>query len=176
MRAWIAAVLALGACCLPGCSFGGDEVAQRVQQPTLLSAAAVERQQAASPARALFEWWRAMQLANFRSGARHYPGELQLTPEQLERQVRVATGAFSARPLVVEVDENGSRATVAVLLENRTRAPNGRVDVLRVPRSFELVRENGDWRLADNNYLERAVRDQESLAEALRGQQGSAQP
>ena len=150
-------MLALGACTLSGCSFGGDEVAQRVQQPTLLSAAAVERQPAGSPGRAFLEWWRAMQFDDVRAGARHYAAASAVTREQLDRQLQLATGAFGARPRVVDVDEAGERATVLVLLETRARNPNGRVDVLRVPRSFELVREEGDWRLADNA-LSRACR------------------
>ena len=170
-------MLALGACTLAGCSFGGDEVAERVQQPTLLSAAAVERQPAGSPARALFEWWRAMQFDDSRARRRATtPPRWAHARAARAPARRWPRGAFGARPRVVEVDESGDRATVSVLLESRTRNPNGRVDVLRVPRSFELVREDGDWRLADNRYLERAVRDQESLAEALRDQQGGTQP
>ena len=169
-------MLALSACTLPGCSFGGDELVERVQQPTLLSAAAVERQPAGSPGRAFLEWWRVLQFNDARAGARRYAAAAAVTPERLDRQLEAASGAFSARPQVVEVNESGGRATVLVLLENRTRNPNGRVDVLRVPRSFELVREEGDWMLADNTYLERAVRDQESLEQALRDQQGGTQP
>jgi hypothetical protein len=176
VRFALVALLALGAGALGGCSFGGDEVAERVQQPTLLSAAAVERQAPGSPSRALFEWWRALQFSDSRAAARHYAGALGVTPERLDEQLAEAGGAFSARPRVVEVDERGDRATVLVVLETRTLNPNGRVDVLRVPRSFELVRDDGDWRLADNRFLKRAVRDQARLEEALRDQQGGLQP
>jgi hypothetical protein len=73
----------------------------------------------------------------------------------------------------VEVDRRDGRATVSVLLELRTSNPNGRVDVTRSARAFALVREGGRWRLADNRYLEGAVRQQRELARALRGQGGS---
>jgi hypothetical protein len=177
MRSSLAALLAAGVIVgLGGCSFGGDEPAERVQQPTLLSAAAVERQPPGSPARALFEWWRVMQFDDPRAGARLYAQALRITPAQLERQLAVATPAFDPRPLFVESQQRGELAIVRVLLESRARNPNGRVDVVRAPRSFELVRARGGWRLADNRYLERSVRGQRALAEALRDQARESQP
>jgi hypothetical protein len=76
----------------------------------------------------------------------------------------------------VESQQRGELAIVRVLLESRARNPNGRVDVVRAPRSFELVRARGGWRLADNRYLERSVRGQRALAEALRDQARESQP
>jgi hypothetical protein len=169
-------LIALGACLPPaGCSFGGDEPAERVEQPTLLSAARVERLPAGSPERALFEWWRAMQFDDAAAGAHFYAAGAAVTGEQLDRQLGVARAAFRARPGLVDVSRQSERATVAVLLEQRAVAPNGRVDIKRTPRAFDLIREKGRWRLADNAYLERAVRDQRALARALRKQGGSQQ-
>ena len=177
MRGVLAGALMLCALLVAGCSFGGDQVAERVRQPTLLSAAAVAKQPAGSPSRALYAWWRAMQYADTRAAARYYDAALGVTPVELDDQLAVATDAFTARPRLVETrDDGGGGATVLVLLESRTKNPNGRVDVLRVPRSFALRRDGGGWRLADNRYLERAVRDQEALAEALRNQAEETAP
>lgn len=177
MRGVLAGALMLCALLVAGCSFGGDEVAERVRQPTLLSASAVAKQPAGSPSRALFGWWRAMQYADTRAAARYYAAALAISAGELDDQLAVATDAFRARPRLMETrDDGGGRAAVLVLLESRTRSPNGRVDVLRVPRSFALRREDGGWRLADNRYLERAVRDQEALAEALRDQAEETAP
>ncbi len=177
MRPALAGLLVLCTFLVAGCSFGGDEVAERVRQPTLLSAAAVAEQPVGSPSRALFAWWRAMQYADTEAAARYYDAALGITAGELEAQLAVAIDAFRARPRLMETrDDGANRATVTVLLESRTNNPNGRVDVVRLPRSFALRRGNGEWRLADNRYLERAVRDQEALAEALRDQAGESAP
>jgi hypothetical protein len=169
------ALLALGLCLLPaGCSFGGDEVAQKVQGPALLSAASIGRLPAGSPERALFEWWRAMQFDNVAAATPQYARRAGVTDARLDAQLSNAGRAFDARPRLVEVDRRGERATVSVLLELRTSNPNGRVDITRSARAFELVREGGRWRLADNRYLDGAVRQQRELARALRGQGGSS--
>jgi hypothetical protein len=160
--------LALGMCLVPGCGFGGDEPTERVQQPTLLRAADVNRHAAGSPARALLEWWRAMQFDNATAAAGYYAASLRLEPEQIDRQLVLSRTAFNGRPRVIQVDERDDRATVLVLFEQRIANPNGRVDVVRSPRGFNLVRENGEWKIADNLYVERAVRTQRRLNEALR--------
>jgi hypothetical protein len=177
MRPALAGLVVLCTFLVAGCSFGGNEVAERVRQPTLLSAATVAKQPAGSPSRALFAWWRAMQYADTGAAARYYDPALGITSGELEDQLAVATDSFKARPRLMETrDDGGGRATLLVLLESRTKNPNGRVDVLRVPRSFALRRRNGEWGLADNRYLERAVRDQEALAQALRDKAGESAP
>jgi hypothetical protein len=174
VRAGLSAVLALGVCLLPaGCSFGGDEVAQKVQQPALLSAASIGRLPAGSPERTLFEWWRAMQFDDVAAAAPRYASRASVTAARLDAQLSTAGRAFDPRPRLVEVDRRDGRATVSVLLELRTSNPNGRVDVTRSARAFALVLEGGRWRLADNRYLEGAVRQQRELARALRGREGS---
>lgn len=161
----LAVVLALGP---GGCSFGGDEIAERVQEPMLVSRQAVERQAPGSPARALLEWWRTMQFDDAPAAAGLYSERVEIDPKRLADELELAGAAFDARPGIVEVQEEGRRATVLALLERRTRNPNGRVDVLRRARAFHLVREDGAWKLADNRYLERAART--VLGEALREQ------
>ena len=136
----MSAVLAL-VCLLPaGCSFGGDEVAQRVQQPALLSAASIGRLPAGSPERTLFEWWRAMQFDDVAAAAPRYARTAGVTAAGLDAQLSTAGRAFDPRPRLVEVDRRDERATVSVLLDLRTSNPNGRVDVTRSARAFALVR------------------------------------
>ena len=109
MRGVLAGTLVLCALLVAGCSFGGEQVAERVRQPTLLSAAAVAKQPAGSPSRALYAWWRAMQYADTRAAARYYDAALGVTAVELDDQLAVATDAFTARPRRVETrDDDGA--------------------------------------------------------------------
>ena len=57
-------------------------------------------------------------------------------------------------------------------LETVDRRPNGRRDRNRGARAFNLVREDGTWKLAENLYLDRgyaAVKEvQQAVREGLR--------
>ena len=113
VRPALAGLLVLCTFLVAGCSFGGDEVAERVRQPTLLSAAAVAEQPVGSPSRALFAWWRAMQYADTEAAARYYDAALGITAGELDAQLAVATDAFRARPRLMETrDDGANRATV----------------------------------------------------------------
>lgn len=170
MRRRASALLALGACALTGCAGigGNDAVKQRTTGPELLSKAQVQHYPAGSPARTVFEWWRSIQFDNPVTAARYYSTALGVTPKTLESQLQFGAGAqnLNAKPKLVEVDENGNRATVMVLLQNTVRNPNGRVDTSQTARAFNLVREQGTWKLAENLYLERGARIQKAFARA----------
>jgi hypothetical protein len=165
-----------------GCSgLGSDEeVPERVTGPALVTKAQLDRLPAASPARVVFEWWRALQFDNATIAARYYADDLGMTPDKLDRDLTYGAGALglTARPRLVDVDENGDAATVNVLLEQLTPRPNGRVDKLETARGFNLVREDGEWKLSENRYLARAGRVQRFFSVAARRQaeQGETTP
>jgi hypothetical protein len=166
-RPWT--LLLLGALLLPGCSFSDDEPTQRVVRPALVTKAHVDRYPPGSPARAFFEWWRSMQFDNPIVAARYYSRQLGLTPQKLETQLRLGSGALhlNQRPKLLEVEQDGDTAIVFALLEGSTRNPNGRIDVSRNARSFNLVREDGDWKLSDNMFIERGVRTSRVFLKAV---------
>lgn len=168
MRRCAAALLVLTGL-LGGCSFSEDEPTERVSRPKLVTTAQVDRHPEGSPTRAFFEWWRSMQFDNPAQAARYYSRELGLTPLKLDKQLRYGTGALSLnqRPRVLEVDEDGDTATLFTVLESSTRNPNGRLDTVRSPRAFNLVREDGAWKLSDNMFIERGVRNQKIFARAV---------
>jgi hypothetical protein len=159
-RAMLAlAVLALVA--VVGCgAFGDDPVTERVTQPALVSKRQVEKYPPGSPARAFFEWWRAVQYDNSPVAVSYYSSSAGMTVEKLDRQLGYGLEVMgvSARPILVEVQENGDTATVLTMLETVTENPNGRTDRNRRPRAFNLVREDGEWKLADNMYIDRQAR------------------
>jgi hypothetical protein len=178
------AAVAAVALVLVGCSsIGSDEQTptERVEQPRYLRQAVVERQPTGSPGRAFLEWWRALQFDNPVAVSVHYASELGLTPAKVEAQLAYGPGAFSfsSTPKIVETVREGNRATVNVLMTRILRAPNGRVDKVRTARGFNFVREGGEWRLSENLYLERLVRQAKAIEKLLRnapkqGQSGGA--
>jgi hypothetical protein len=165
------AVLALTA--LVGCgAFGDDPVTERVQQPALLTKRQVERYPEGTPARAFFEWWRAVQYDNSPVAVGYYQQSADMTVAKLDRQLGYGLEVMgvSARPILVEVQENGDTATVLTLLESVVENPNGRSDKVRKPRAFNLVREDGEWKLADNMFIDRQARIYLNFTAPLREQ------
>jgi hypothetical protein len=161
MRRAGAALAALAAAALAGCgAFGDDPVTERVQQPALLTKRQVERHPEGTPARAFFEWWRAVQYDNAPVAIRYYADSAGMTLAKMDRQLGYGAGALSlqARPILVEEDIDGDKATVLVLLESIVENPNGRSDRTRRARGFNLVRVDGEWKLADNLYIDRQAR------------------
>ena len=175
MRRPIATLAVLGAAALAGCAGIGtdDDVKVRVSGPALVTKKQLASLPAGSPARTVFEWWRTIQFDNPTIAVRYYSKKLGITRMTLERQLQFGPGAqnLGARPHLVGTDVNGDHATVQVLLERQTSNPNGRTDKTQVARGFNLVREDGEWKLAENMYLERGARVQRTFARLLQAQQ-----
>ncbi len=160
-------LIALLAVC--GCgSLQSDDAGRRVEGPWLLTRAAVEGQPPGSPQRTVFEWWRALQFDDASVASSYYSKAVAMSPARMERQLAVgATGlGLLSRPRLVEVTEGAGQAKVFVLLESKAGQPNGRIDVKQTARAFDLTREDDEWKLTDNSYLERAVRLQRELFRA----------
>jgi hypothetical protein len=51
----------------------------------------------------------------------------------------------------------GSSATVLALRTRVLQHPNGRIDKVAIPQAVNLRRESGEWKLADNRYIDRAL-------------------
>lgn len=161
MKRPIAIVTGAAALALPGCGgFGEDEVTERVVRPPILAKAEVQRYKEGTPARAFFEWWRNMQYDNAVVAARFYADRLRMTPGKIDRQLQKPTvgAGLNKRPKLVEVDRKGDSAVVLTRLEVERRNPNGRVDKQQVARAFNMVREDGQWKLSENNFIDRIIR------------------
>jgi hypothetical protein len=157
---WLSLV-ALPAVVLSACgSLGRDAVTESVKAPQVLTAEQTQRWPAGSPTRVTFEWWRALQYDNATDAARYYAKSVEITPQELDDQLRFGANALGLdrRPRLVEVDVRGNRATVLLMLETATVNPNGRKDIERTARGINLVREDGEWRLAENLYLSGRIR------------------
>ena len=149
---------------LAGCSglSSDDEVPDRVEGPTLVTKEQIERLPSDSPARSLFEWWRALQFDDLQGAVGYYARSVGVTPSKLDHLMVVGANplGLGARLRLVDVETDADAATVFVLMETVARAPNGREEKRRVPRAFHMVREDGAWKLADNRYLKRTVETQ----------------
>jgi hypothetical protein len=179
MRRAIAVVAALAVAATTGCgAFGDDPVTERVQQPGLLTKRQVERHPEGTPQRAFFEWWRAVQYDNAALAAGYYAHSAGVTVDKLDRQLGIGLDVMglSARPRLVEVDESGDTAIVLTLLERVVENPNGRADRVRRPRGFNLVREDGEWKLADNRFLGRQEQIHREFTAPLREEQQGQEP
>jgi hypothetical protein len=75
----------------------------------------------------------------------------------------------------VDVDESGDRAIVRLLLERRTKNPNGRIDREQKAQAFNLVRESGSWKLAENLFLGAIYQQYRDLAAAAGANSNSGQ-
>ena len=157
-----------GAIVLAGCgSLGTGEERDRVEQPQLLRASDVERYREGSAERTFLEWWRALQFASGTQAVRHYASEVEVNPRRLQKAVEAGVDLLGlrARPKVLDVVQHDDRATIYVLFTRAELSPNGRADKVRTPRAFDLVREDGSWKLADNGYVERTLRLAEKFVE-----------
>jgi hypothetical protein len=158
-----------------GCGgFGGGEITSRVTETAVLTKAQVDRQPADSPQRAVFEWWRAMQFKNPIEAAQYFSASLHMTPARMSRYIQGADSSLQSRPHLVDAQISGDDAIVRLMLERVTKNPNGRVDRERKPQGFNLVHEEGGWKLSDNLYLAGLYKTYRAFTAPLR-EKGNAQ-
>jgi hypothetical protein len=167
-----AAALGVAAAVVGSCGGIGsdDQVTERLAEPNVLRTKRLDRVPAGTPQETVMRWWRALQFDNAGDASRYYARSLGLTPTKLDRQLQGTVGVLNlgAIPRLVDVDVEGNRATVQVFLERQDRKPNGRLDRVSTARSFNLVRERGEWKLADNLYVERGIRAAKQFTAALK--------
>jgi hypothetical protein len=160
-RAKTAAPLVAIALLAGGCSglSSDDEVPKRVSGPEVVTKEQIDSLPAGSPARTLFGWWQALQFDDSAEAVGYYAGDVGMTRAKLDGMLVAGPAplGLESRPKLVEVHQNGDDASVLVLLESVAKQPNGREDTRQVATSFNMVREDGEWKLADNRYLTRIV-------------------
>jgi hypothetical protein len=152
----VAALLALVG--LGGCGDLG-EVSGRVEQPALVTKRQIDRYPAGSPARTALEWWRALQYQSAPLASHYYSDRLDVTPRRLARQLKAGPQLLDLRAglAVDDVTVIGDRATVLAVRTRVLAHPNGRTDRVRIPQVVSLRREAGEWKLADNRYLDQTL-------------------
>jgi hypothetical protein len=143
----------------------------RVEQPQIVTTQEINRYPEDSPVRTVLRWWRALQFGSAELATSYYSPRLGLEPKDIERGLKVGPSLLNlnAGLRVVEVEDAGRGGAVLVMLTKKLRHPNGRTDVERTPVAFELVKQDGRWLLANNDYIDRILRNVRAFVE-----QGSA--
>jgi hypothetical protein len=161
---------------LAGCGgFGDDDVTNRVVVQGVVTKQQVDRQPADSPQRATLEWWRALQYRNPVEAARFYSADQHMTTARMNKYIAPADSVLNRRPIVVDTEISGDKAIVRLLLEQTTKNANGRTDRERRAQAFNLVRENGEWKLAENLYLGTIYKTYRAFTAPAREQQKQQQ-
>jgi hypothetical protein len=179
MRRTLGATLAVGAMVAGGCgSLGAGDETDRVNKLQLVRKADVARHPEGSAARTFLEWWRALQYGSGTQAVRRYAEDVDVNQTRLQRQLEVGVDLLGlrARPTVHDVVEEGDEATVFAVFTSAVVNPNGRADKVQSPKAFDLVREDGEWKIADNRYIERTFRLATRFVEKGLEQQRRADP
>jgi hypothetical protein len=153
-RSILAISLAVAAL-VAGCgSLGG--LPGRVDAPHVVTAKEIDSYPKDSPVRTVLSWWRALQFSSPELARRYYAPDVRPTRAQMALFLKLGPNILNLRAAVdvQGVERHGDRATVLALLTRSLRHPNGRTDRIRTPASFDLVEQQGEWLLADNQYLD----------------------
>jgi hypothetical protein len=126
----------------------------------LVSRREIDRFAPGTPARALLSWWRSSQYAD---RGDYVAGFARPVRERVERRdvVREVTvfagGIRTAKPEIVATEIAGDEATVFTLVRFRTPVGSTRFVTTTRRQAFDLIREGGDWRLADDFFVRSIV-------------------
>jgi hypothetical protein len=188
MKHALATVSLIGLCLitLAGCGSGGkDNTSSSVPalpqardlQAMVLNSDDVNRFPADSPTRALYIWWRAIQFRDIPAAKHQYANGVNVN--DLEHQVASLSPPLSAsRPSVIDTSQTGNASKLYVIVQTLPLAATGavrggRTRAVETPVVFRLVKQGGDWKLADNSYIDQRTRAQEEAANAARAAQGA---
>jgi hypothetical protein len=126
----------------------------------LVSREEIERFAPDTPARALLAWWRSAQYADRED---YLDGFAEPTREQIERRdvahevTAFAAGIRNAKPEIVETDVAGNEATVFTLVRFRMPVGSTRFVTTSQRQAFDLIREDGEWRLSNDVFVRSIV-------------------
>lgn len=133
-----------------GCgTLGASYTGLRLVHPKPVS---VELEPLGTPARTVLDWFAAMQRSDSVAAARLYAPRARVTPDVM-RFARAGGRSFFARaqpPRVLDVSMTKQQATVYAAFDVRWASPDKRTVVSTQPQAFELVRDGGSWKLADD--------------------------
>ena len=117
-----------------------------------------------SPKRAFMLWWRSLQYADIQGYNRRLSSTLRTRPGHAQRarlQVAAMAGqVLNVYPHIMRVEAREGRAMLYVELEVRTLVGAERYTSTRVPRAFPMVRNDGDWQIDDDLFVETGARSE----------------
>ncbi len=137
----------------------------------LLSLAAVHEQPAGSPEEALLQWWMHIQYNDLNGYLRNLVAPIRRQREADERTRRdlllVSGDSLRSRPRFAESQRVDGAVTLYTRIETRQPVGASRFTTSSTPQAFTLVREGGEWKIADDSYvLDRAAVVREAVEAA----------
>ncbi len=159
LRKGFAGVAAVTVLLLAGCGGGDDPPPPGSPSAAefLITPAAIRAEPAGSPERALLSWWRSIQYNDFEGYVDALAAPLQSQRRgdaRAQRDLTLAAGELiRSQPKVGDVEEEGARATVYTRIETRQPIGATRFTTSSNPQGFTLVREDGEWKIADDYFV-----------------------
>lgn len=117
-----------------------------------------------SPAATVLSWWQSVQFQDAQRARSLYAKRVDV--KRLPADIRDLSAFFvGARPVISQTDIRGERARVLALVQSATFA-EGKGYVSETPTTFQLAREDGGWRLADDRFMASRRQAQEAAERA----------
>ena len=137
----------------------------------LLSIAAVHRQPQGSPEEALLRWWMHIQYNDLTGYLNDLASPLRRVREsenQTRRNLLLVSGeTLRSQPKFGDSQSEDGATTLYTRIDTRQPVGASRFTTSGAPQAFTLIREGGEWKIADDSYvLDRAGIIKEALATA----------
>jgi hypothetical protein len=128
----------------------------------LVTLAKIDGQQPGSPEKALLQWWMDIQYNNLEGYLDGMAGPLRRTREADPRTrhslLLVSGDSIRSQPKFEDSRRDAGTATLYTQVQTRQPVGASRFTTSDTPQAFTLVRENGQWKVADDAYvLDRAA-------------------
>lgn len=152
----VAAAVALIA--VAGCG-GGDPPPPGTPSAAnnLLTLAKVHGQQHGSPEEALLQWWMDIQyndLNGYLNGlAAPLRQQREADPRTRHNLLLVSGDSIRSQPKLEESRRQAGTATLYTQIQTRQPVGASRFTTSSTPQAFALIRENGQWKVADDAYV-----------------------
>jgi hypothetical protein len=169
LRRLFAVAAAVASIAVAGCG-GGDPPPPGTPSAAenVLSLAAVHEQPAGSPEEALLQWWMHIQYNDLTGYLRDLavPVRRRREGEELTRRdlLLVSGDSLRSRPKFEESQREDGATTLYTRVETRQPVGASRFTTSSTPQGFTLIREGGEWKIADDSYvLDRAAVIREAI-------------
>jgi len=143
---------------LAGCG-GGDPPPPGTPSAAdnLLTLAKVHQQPKGSPEEALLQWWMRIQYNDLNGYLTSLAQPLRRAREA-EAQTRhnlllVSGDSIRSQPKLEESQRQAGTATLYTEIETRQPVGASRFTTSSTPQAFTLIREHGEWKIADDAYV-----------------------
>ncbi|HEV7400594.1 MAG TPA: hypothetical protein VGN84_10040 [Solirubrobacterales bacterium] len=158
LRKLLGATMLLAILFVAGCG-GGDPPPPGTPSAAenLLSLAAIRQLPKGSPEQALLGWWMHIQyndLTGYLNGLATPLRDAREGEAKTKRDLVLVSGeSLRSKPKVLELQRENGKTTLYTRIETRQPVGASRFTTSSAPQAFTLVREGGQWKIADDSYV-----------------------